>query len=270
MKNLCYINIFVCILSLCSSCHRNVLDESQDAAMALYCKYAGDERLMVAYVGDLKVEDHAINAVMIQANDDEDWAWLREEFEVPMNRLVELGDTITGQNYTVDMGVQWNTSVDLDEKVLQKEHVDDEEIEFFAQAIVDQLNVTMNALLASENEIQKAVIVIDDRMNLLNDLDLGLEFRDTTAVGRIMAAVAEKLNNDGLAFKDSTVHTETMVRNPEDELMRDAREHGQCGYVTAVDDRSQTLWVFFYSDAEECSCIMAHIKKDVFAKNHQE
>ena len=270
MRNAHIIFLLFSLLALCGACNRRVSDETQDAALALYCKFAQNDHLTVAYVGDLRVQDQAVNTVMIQANDPKDWELLCEEFEISAGSLSGSGDSISNQNYKVDMGVQWNTSVSLEEDVLHKDHLNEDEIEIFAQAIVDQLNATMNALLASENEIQKAVIVIDDKMDLLNDLDLGLEFRDTTAVGRIMAAVAGKLNNDGLAFKDSMVHTETMVRNPEDELMRDAKEHGQCGYVTAVDDHNQTLWIFFYHDAEECSCIMAHIKKDVFAKNHQE
>ena len=78
MKNLCAIVLCFVLAALCGACHRNSLDDSQDAALALYCRYAENEHLTVAYVGDLMVQDHAVNAVMIQANDDEDWAWLQE------------------------------------------------------------------------------------------------------------------------------------------------------------------------------------------------
>ena len=270
MRNLCLIVLCFVLAALCGACHRSSMDDSENAALALYCKYAENECLTVAYVGDLMVQDHAVNAVMIQANDDKDWEWLQEAFDVQKRCLPQSGDSILEQQYSVDMGLQWETPLSMDEDILQKEHLDNEEIDYIAQAIVDQLGITLNTMLASETEVQQAYIVIDDNVGLMDDLRLDMEFCDETAVDRIMAAVAEKLNANGLAYNDTAFHAETVLADHEDGLMQDAKSHGQSGYVTAVDESNCTLWIFFYSDAEECSCIMTHIRKDIFAEIHQE
>ena len=270
MRNLCVIVLGLVLVALCGACHRSSMDNSENAALALYCKYAENERLTVAYLGDLMVQDHAVNAVMIQANDDKDWEWLQDAFEVQKRCLPQSGDSILEQQYSVDMGLQWETPLSIDEDVLQKEYLDNEEIDNIAQAIVDQLGVTLNAMLASETEVQKAYIVIDDNVGLMDDLQLDMEFRDKTAMDRIMAAVAEKLNANGLAYNDTAFHAETVLADHEDGLIQDAKSHGQSGYVTAVDESNRTLWIFFYGDAEECSCIITHIRKDIFAEIHQE
>ena len=93
---------------------------------------------------------------------------------------------------------------------------------------------------------------------------------DETAFERIMAAVGKKLKENGLAYNDTSLLAETVIAENEDSLMREAKNHGQIGYVTAVDYTNRTLWVFFYGNADECNCIMAHIRKDVFTKKVQE
>lgn len=245
-------------------CHRNGFDNCQDAALALYSRYADNDRLTVAYLGDFLMQENAIDAVMIQATTNADWDWLQNEFAVPKNCPTMPDDSTSEQNYSLEMGLEWNTSVSTDEAILQKEHLDDDEIDFFAQAIVNQLSATMSSLLASETEVRKALIAIDD-YNMMDDLQINLEFRDETAFERIMVAVGEKLKENGLAYNDTSLLAETVIAENEDSLMREAKNHGQNGYVTAVDYINHTLWVFFYTDANECSCIMTHIRKDIFA-----
>ena len=268
MKKL-YILFLVFLSLLCSGCHRHTYDNCQDAALALYCRYADNERLTVAYLGDYKMQESMLNAVMIHADDDKDWECLQDEFAVPKKCPTILEDSTSEQNYSLEMGLEWNTSVSTDEAVLQKEHLDDQEIDFFAQAIVDQLSVTLNSLLASDTEVKKALIAIDD-YNMMDDLQIDLEFRDETAFERIMAAIGKKLKENGLAYNDTSLLAETVIAENEDSLMREAKNHGQIGYVTAVDYTNRTLWVFFYGNADECNCIMAHIRKDVFTKKVQE
>lgn len=246
MKKIVSTSLLIIALLL-SACLREHADNQTNAALELYCQYAGNDNLTVAYLCDFMIEEHAINAVMIQANDNEKWNWLQKEFAV----------TEHDANYAVEMGLEWNTSLSVDEDVFQKEYLDNEEIIFFANAIVTQLNETMNSLLASEDEVEKASFAINENIDLSDGLDFGVEFRDTTAVNRILQAVADLLSNNGLEHKDSIVKTDVSI-------IQDARKHGQEGYVTAVDDKNLTLWIFFYDNAEECSSIMKHIRKDIF------
>ena len=45
----------------------------QKAAMELYCKYADNANLTVAYLGDLSVNGKCIDALMLQADNETDW-----------------------------------------------------------------------------------------------------------------------------------------------------------------------------------------------------
>ena len=239
--------ILIIIATLFCSCLRETADNQSNAALELYCRYASNNNLTVAYLCDFMVEQHAINAVMIQAVDDDSWDWLQKEFDVTQH----------DNNYAIEMGMEWNTSLTVDERVFEKECLDNEEIEFFAQAIVSQLNEAMSSLLDADGEVQKATFEINEDVDLSDGIDFGMEFRDTTAMRRILHAVAIKLNNGGLAYKDTIVEVDASVT-------RNASRHGQDGYVTAVDDSNRTIWIFYYDNAEECSSIMTHIRKDIF------
>lgn len=258
--------LFLILLSLLGGgCQRNPTNDIQNAALALYCRYADNEKLTVAYLGDYKMQGNTLNAVMIHADDEMDWERLQDDFAVPKDSPTQPDDS----TYTVEMGVEWNTSVNTDEALLQKEHLDDDEIDLFAQAIVNQLSATLNSLLVSETDVKKAHIALED-FNVMDDLQIDMEFRDETASDRIMAAVAEKLKENGLAYNDTSLVTETVIAENVDSLMLEAKNYGQVGYVTAVDYSNRTLWVFFYGNADECNSILAHIRKDVFTKNVQE
>ena len=239
--------ILIIIVALFCSCLHKTDDNQSNAALELYCQYAGNNNMTVAYLCDFMVERHAINAVMIQADDDDSWNWLQNEFDVTQH----------GNNYAIEMGMEWNTSLTVDESVFEKEYLDNEEIEFFAHAIVSQLNETMNSLLDTDGEVQRATLEISEDVDLSDGIDFGMEFRDTTATRRILHAVANKLSNGGLAYKDTIVEVDASVT-------RNASKHMQDGYVTAVDDSNRTIWIFYYDNAEECSSIMTHIRKDIF------
>ena len=237
----------IIIATLFSSCQHKTADNQSNAALKLYCQYADNDNLTVAYICDFMVEQHAINAVMIQAADDESWSLLQDEFDVSQH----------DNNYAIEMGMEWNTSLTVDESVFEKEYLDNEEIEFFAHAIVSQLNEAMSSLLDTDGEVQRATLEINEDVDLSDGIDFGMEFRDTTAMRRILHAVANKLSKGGLTYKDTIVEVDASVT-------RNASKHGQDGYVTAVDDSNHTLWVFYYDNAEECSSIMTHIRKDIF------
>ena len=239
--------LLILIATLFSSCLHNTTDNQSNAALELYCQYAGNSNLTVAYLCDFMVGQHAINAVMIQAVDDDSWSWLQNEFDVTQH----------DNNYAIEMGMEWNTNLTVDESVFEKEYLDNEEIEFFAHAIVSQLNETMNSLLDTDGEVQKATLEINEDVDLSDGIDFGMEFRDTTAMRRILHAVANKLSNGGLTYKDTIVEVDASVT-------QNASRHVHDGYIPAVDDSNRTIWIFYYDNAEEFSSIMTHIRKDIF------
>ena len=52
----------------------------EKAAIELYCKYADNPNLTVAYLGDLSIHGKCIDALMLQANDEADWETLKQDF----------------------------------------------------------------------------------------------------------------------------------------------------------------------------------------------
>ena len=52
----------------------------QKAAMELYCKYADNANLTVAYLGDLSVNGKCIDALLLKADNETDWEALKWDF----------------------------------------------------------------------------------------------------------------------------------------------------------------------------------------------
>lgn len=86
------------LMALClSACGQgSSLPEATGAAWELYQQYAGRENLTVAFVGDYDNGGDTYNAVMLQAETDEAWEELQQEFSVvvPVGAPQE-GDTVS-------------------------------------------------------------------------------------------------------------------------------------------------------------------------------
>ena len=264
-----YLNILIFLtlagFSNCS-CQRNGIDKQDNPALELYRKYADSTNLTVAYLCDFQIHGNDINTVMIQAEDEVVWEWLLNEFAVSEQMIKVInGDTMSKPSYSVKVGMKWDSPLSISEDIFTKEHLNDEEIEVFAQAIVNEFSSTLNSLLESENNVHNASIIINDDINLMSDMNFGMEFNDTTAVKRILQTVAEQLNNNGLAYNDTVLNTNTRFEKIDQpsSIMPGATQHGEDGYIVAVDHINHTLWVFFYDNAEECANILKHIRKDI-------
>ena len=96
-------------------------------------------------------------------------------------------------------------------------------------------------------------------------MSFGNEFKDSTAVKRILQTVADNLNNYGLAYSDTVLNAEATFESIDQPsaIMPDAAQHGKDGYIAAVDHINQTLWIFFYDNDEESATILQHIRKDL-------
>lgn len=264
-----YLNILMLLLLTVfvnSACQRNADEKPCDPALELYCRYADSTNLTVAYLSDFKIHGNDINTVMIQADNEDTWEWLLGEFAVSKEVIMGItGDTMSDQSYSVEVGMKWDTPMVIGEDVFSKEHLSDDEIAVFAQAIVNEFTTTLNSLLESDNQLHHASIIINDDINLMSDMSFGMEFKDSTAVKRILQTVANQLNNRGLAYNDTVLSTETtfgQIDQPS-AIMPDAQRLGEEGYLAAVDHINQTLWIFFYDNAEECANIMKHVRKDI-------
>ena len=264
-----YLNILILLLlalfATCS-CHRSGSDKQSNPAMELYFKYADSTNLTVAYLSDFEVHGNEINTVMIHAEDETIWQWLLEDF-TGAKQLISgiMGDTIPAPDYSVEIGMNWDAQMPVGDDVYTKEHLSDEEIEVFAQAIINEFSMALNSLLESDSGVHNASIIINDDIDFMGDMCFGMEFKDTTAVKRILQTVADRLNNYGLAYNDTVLDAQTMFGQMEQpsSIMPEAGQYGEDGYIAAVDYVNQTIWVFFYDTFEESINIMQHIRKDL-------
>ena len=264
-----YLNILILlILTIFAncSCGRKGTAKQSNPALELYCKYADSSNLTVAYLCDFKVHGNEINTVMIQAADEDNWKWLLSEFAVSKPFMSDFsGNTISDPSYSVEIGMKWDTPLVINDDIFTKEHLSDEEIEVFAQSIVNEFSAAINSLLESDSQVHNASIIINDDIDFMSDMSFGMEFKDSTAVKRILKTVADKLNNNGLAYNDTVLDAAATFESIDQPsaIMPDAAQHGEDGYIAAVDHINQTLWIFFYDNAEECATIMQHIRKDL-------
>ncbi len=248
------------------SCSRNGAAKQSNPALDLYSKYADNTNLTVAYLCDFKVHGDKINTVMIQAADDDVWNWLLNEFAVSKQLFSGFsGDTISDPSYSIEVRMKWDTPPVIGEDIFTKEHLSDEEIEVFAQAIINKFSAALNSLLESDSQVHNASIVINDDIDFMSDMSFGNEFKDSTAVKRILQTVADNLNNYGLAYSDTVLNAEATFESIDQPsaIMPDAAQHGKDGYIAAVDHINQTLWIFFYDNDEESATILQHIRKDL-------
>lgn len=264
-----YLNILILLIVTVfanCSCQRSDSEKQNNPALEFYSRYADSTNLTVAYLRDFKVHGNDINTVMLQAEEDDVWEWLLGEFAISKQMMMGItSDTMPDPNYAVEVGMEWDSPMVISDDIFTKQHITDDEIDVFAQAIVNQFTTALNSLLESDNQIHNASIIINDDINLMSDMIFGMEFRDATAVKRILQAVSDKLNNNGLPYNDTVLNTEATfapVIQPSS-IMPDAKQLGNDGYIAAIDYENQTIWLFFYNNAEESATIMQHIRKDL-------
>lgn len=264
-----YLNILLLLILIVfanCSCRRNDAEKQLNPALELYCKYADSTNLTVAYLSEFKIHGNEINTVMIQTEEEDVWDRLLNEFAVSKQMIMGItGDTMLDPSYSVEVGMKWDTPMEAGNDLFTKEHLSDEEIDVFAQAIVNEFTSAISSLLESDNEVHNAAIIINDDIDFMSDMSFGMEFKDTTAVKRILQTVAAQLNNNGLAYNNTVLNTETRFEQIDQpsSIMPDDKPHGEEGYIAAVDHINHTLWVFFYDTTEESINIMKHIRKDL-------
>ena len=259
--------VFLSILALmalasCSdySGDTEVPSTSGKAALDLYYRYAGNENLTVAYLGDFSLSGNKIDALMIQVNFDEDWSQLLQEFGMHSEYDSLRDDTdadfsaIPNDQKAVSVGVEINadfvSELGLD-TITDLSQVDEERFNKLTEIIANKIREIVNNFPVSDSTLPSDAAMVDDAPVDFGDQDIDMdEYINTLAV-----AVASNLLNEVLMKNE----TESM----------DAFDYGHKGYVSVADESKRTIWLFFYDSREECDNILTHIKKEFIFEQHE-
>jgi len=239
----------------------------EKAALELYCKYADNEDLTVAYLGDLSIHGKCIDALMLQANNETDWETLKQDFGfVPYDTSAFI---CPSNDNPVMVGVGIETDF-LDETALDTltdiSQIPDEDIEKYTFLVADKIREIMNSFQTPDSLLPNTAIIIGQ-----GEVEYGAtdntydDYILTVSRAIVIGLINEKIEaNVSGASTDSAVQGSLQQQKEfGDRIMDDAQSHGHIGYITAADYDNRTLWLFFYDDQEECNTIITHIREDI-------
>lgn len=251
----------------------------EKAALELYCKYADNEDLTVAYLGDLTINGKCIDALMLQASEEADWEALKQDFGMMPYDTAELNCPSDDKFVSVGVGIETDF---LDDAILDTltdiSQIPKEDIEKYTLIVADKIREIMNSFQAPDSLLPNTAIIIGQG-------EVELEATDNTyddyilTVSRaiVVGMIEEKIQTNTIAENGGTpismTSSETegsatygflrQQKEQGDRIMNDAQSHGHIGYITAADYDNRTLWLFFYDDQEECNTIITHIREDI-------
>ena len=245
-----------------------------NAAIELYCRYADDDNLTVAYLGDFNLKGKPIDAVMLQANDDADWQRIRQDFGMVIEadscgEAIDLSVCPESEK-VVSVGVDIETDflavLGLD-SLTTREQITEEQVKLFSENVATQLRDILSNFEETDTVMPAAAIIVSDGPIEYEGQDVSYnEYIQTVA-----DAIAANIIDEYFAQRDSIengydVEAYQKAVEEGDNMMTNAKQHGHSGYITATDHTNRTLWLFFYDDQEECNVILAHIKDDIIVK----
>ena len=263
MKNLfTYLAVLLAIgLSACKE--KTDVSETkacEKAALELYCKYADNEDLTVAYLGDLSIHGKCIDALMIQANDETDWENLKQDFGMMPSGTADLNCPNDDNPVMVGVGIETDF---LDEAILDTltdiSQIPEEDIEKFTFIVADKIREIMKSFQAPDSLLPNTAIIIGQG-------EVEHDATDNTYDDYILTvsrAIVIGLINEKIQANTTNTKKNTGIIDQNDRIMDEAQSHGHIGYITAADYDNRTLWLFFYDDQEECNTIITHISEDI-------
>lgn len=271
------------LLSLlaCDPNNGKVGDKSIDnAALELYCKYADNASLTVAYLGDFSINEKSIDALMLQANNETDWETLKLDFGLVD---CDTANVVNGQNddKVVSVGVGIETAF-LDDSVFDTltniSQIPEEDIERFTLIVAGKIREIMNSFQAPDSLLSNtAVIVGQDEVEHEVTESTYDDYILTVSRAVVVELINERIKANTLLENGSTNLPSTnpgtediaaqgdlqKLKQQGIQIMDDAQSHGHIGYITAADHDNHTLWLFFYDNQEECNTIITHIREDI-------
>lgn len=282
MKNFfIYLAVFLAIgLSACKE--RTEAPETkacEKAALELYCKYADNEDLTVAYLGDLTINGKCIDALMLQASEEADWETLKQDFGLMPYDTAELNCPSDDKFVSVGVGIEADF---LDDAILDTltdlSQIPEEDIEKYTLIVADKIREIMNSFQAPDSLLPNTAIIIgqgeiehEASDNTYDDYIL------TVSRAIVVGLIEEKIQaNTSAENGDASIPSTSsgaegsatygflqQQKEQGDRIMDDAQSHGHIGYITAADYDNRTIWLFFYDDQEECNTIITHIREDI-------
>ncbi len=250
MKNITALLSLLVMMAMVSCCERTDASDAlrqDNAALALYYKYANDTNLTVAFIGDYVLDGNQIDALMLRAVFDDDWNRLKSEFGMFPELSGMCGDTKV-VSVGIDLDADFIEELGLD-TITELSQVDEERIDKMTAIIVENIRgiVTegpMRLNYEADFNMDEHVIAIAE--------EIGRDIIHELLVSRGAIPDEQGVASDGLVFPDSTI--------------KSVRDNGHKGYISAADDSSRTLWLFFYDDEEECKHILTHIREDILVE----
>lgn len=262
-----YLYAFLSVLAIMvlASCS----NRSDHAALDLYYKYADNENLTVAYLGDFSLCGCKIDALMIQVNHDNDWSQLVQEFGMHP-RHDSLPEGPDGQK-AVSVGVEINADFVAElglDTITDLNQVDEDRFNLLTGIITDKIREIVNNFPVSDSTLPTDATIAGDGPVEFGDgknTDMD-EYLQTLAM-----AVANQLLNE-VVMRNGTASGDQNELSEEDALFDftkvNAYDYGHCGYVSVADESKRTIWLFFYDTQDECDNILTHINKDIIFELH--
>ena len=275
-----YLVMFL-VLELSACTERTTFSEtttSKKTALELYCKYADNANLTVAYVGDLSVNGKSIDALMLQANNEADWETLKRDFG--FNIYNASFDDFLNTDNAVMVGVGIETDF-LDEAIFDTltdiRQIPDKDIDRFTLIVADKMRTIMNSFHAPDSLLRHTAIMAGQSEL---EYETAVESDDDYVMAIARTLVVELINNriEAKNGNTPTLQAPSGITNPAirddlqqqislgDSIMDDAQSLGHIGYITAADNDERTLWLFFYDDQVECDTIINHINEELIIK----
>lgn len=235
MKNrvVFFMTLMMMVWASCSDHSDNHTNQSDaaDSALELYYKYADNESLTVAYIGDFELDGNKIDALMIQASFDEDWDRLKNEFGMDSEP-----DSLSDVSMGMEINADFIRELGLD-TITDLSQVDSARFNQLTEIIASKISDIVNNLSVSDTD--------------LPDMDEYISSLANEVANQLLNEVVE-----GHATLDTT--------------RMDAGDYGHHGYVSAADNSKRTIWLFFYDNQEECNMILTHIKEDIVVQQYEQ
>ena len=232
----------------------------QKAAMELYCKYADNANLTVAYLGDLSVNGKCIDALMLQADNETDWEALKWDFGFMSYDSTAFHCPDDDNPVMIGVGIETDFLDDaIFDTVTDISQIPDEDIERFTYIVADKMREVMNSFQSPDSLLPNTAIIIGQ--GEIEQEGAGDSYDDyimTIARSLVIGMIEERLHPNTIPDPDLQ-----QQKDWNHSIMDDAQSHGHMGYITAADNEERALWLFFYDDQEECNTIIAHISEDM-------